>query len=171
MTVDKPAKSDYNNYYLPFVEKVETTYLEAELKKNIHEMEGFIAQLSQEKWNYKYAEGKWTVGQVLMHICDTEHMFVHRAFWTQRDMGKGLCGFDQDLMAENSLNSNCTPSRFLELYEAQKNFTIAFAKTLKINDWDKSGEIEGNAFNIKMLYYVIVGHERHHLEVLKARYF
>lgn len=171
MTVEKPAKSDYNNYYLPFVEKVETTYLEAELKKNIHEMEAFITNLSQEKWDYRYAEGKWTIGEVLMHICDIEHMFVHRAFWTQRNMGKGLISFDQELMAQNSLSSKCTPARFLQLYEAQKNYTIAFANTLKISDWDKGGEIEGNKFNIKMLYYVIVGHERHHLEVVKKLYF
>ena len=170
MTVSKPQPGAYNEYYQPFVELVNTEFLEAELRNNLHEMSLFISGLSAEKWNSRYAEGKWTVGEVLMHILDCEHMFVHRAFWVQRNMGPGLISFDHNKMVESSVSVKCTPSRFLELYEAQRNYTLAFAKTLKLADWDKTGEIEGKEFDIRLLYYVICGHERHHLNVVKSLY-
>jgi uncharacterized damage-inducible protein DinB len=169
MNIAKPQLAE-GEYYKPFVDLVKTEFLEAELRQNLNEMSLFLADLSSEKWNSRYAQGKWTIGEVLMHILDVEHMFVHRAFWVQREMGEGLISFDHDAMAENSLSVKCTPSRFLELYEAQRNYTLAFAKTLKLADWDKKGNVEGNEFDLRLLYYVICGHERHHLNVVKERY-
>lgn len=172
MNVDKPIDGQYDPYFKPFVELVKTNFLEAELKQNLNDMSNFLAGITVEQWNHAYQEGKWTIGQVLMHIIDVEHMFVHRAFWVQREMGSGLQSFDHDLMASNSISSKCTPARYLALYEAQRNYTIAFANTLKITDWDKTGTIDGKKpFDIRMLYYVITGHERHHLNVVKERYF
>lgn len=169
MNIAKPQLAD-GEYYKPFVELVKTEFLEAELRQNLNEMSLFLENLSIEKWNHQYAEGKWTVGEVLMHILDVEHMFLHRAFWVEREMGEGLISFDHNKMVKNSVSIKCTPSRFMELYEAQRNYTIAFAKTLKLADWDKQGEIEGNTFDIRLLYYVICGHERHHLDVVKSLY-
>ena len=170
MLIKKPEENTYDSYYKQYVDLVPTTYLEAELQTNFHEMSLFLLNMEDSKWNYQYAEGKWTVSQVLMHIIDVEHMFCNRIMNMVRGLKTDLESFDDNLMAENAVTEKITPKRFIDLYNATRNYTFALARTLTKEDWDKSAHVEGKPFTVRSLYYCIIGHERHHMSVVKSKY-
>ena len=88
-----PAAPQYYHYYFDLVE---TNNLPVELAKNATEVADHIRLTTQEKWNHAYAEGKWTVAQVIRHIIETERIFAYRAMRFSRLDATPLPGFDEN---------------------------------------------------------------------------
>ncbi len=94
--ITKPNYNEAPNYYHHFFNLVTSEDLMAELRSSMDNTKAFIQSIPAEKADYKYAEGKWTVKQVLRHIIDTERIFVYRAFRFSRFDTTPLAGFDED---------------------------------------------------------------------------
>jgi uncharacterized damage-inducible protein DinB len=94
--ITKPNYNEAPNYYHHFFNLVPSEDLMAELQSSMNMTKAFIQSIPAEKADYKYAEGKWTVKQVLRHIIDTERIFVYRAFRFSRFDTTPLAGFDED---------------------------------------------------------------------------
>lgn len=126
--------------------------------------------LSEEKWNYAYASGKWTARLMLRHMLDTEIVFLYRALSFARDSSTELPGFDENSWAEASLSSLAEPRDLLQEFSVLRQSSLHFFRSLNSSDLEKTGVANGGKFNIRSIALIIAGHNLHHLKILEERY-
>jgi len=126
--------------------------------------------LNDETALYKYEEGKWTLKEMLLHIIDTERIFQYRALSFARNETQDLLGFDENLFAENSLANERTLKSLIDEYKANRQSSIILFENFSEKVLAKTGTSSGNRISVKQLGYLIIGHNLHHLNVIRERY-
>jgi hypothetical protein len=125
---------------------------------------------NEEKGNYRYAPGKWTVKELLGHITDSERVFAYRALVFARNDSAALPGFDQDPWVQYANHSNVSLKDLVDEFDAVRRSTIHLLRQLDPAAWMRLGIANNNPITVRALAYVIAGHTEHHLEILKSRY-
>ncbi|WP_232731543.1 DinB family protein [Tenacibaculum sp. SZ-18] len=126
--------------------------------------------MSKEKENFAYAEGKWTIKELIQHIIDTERVFCYRALSFARNDQQDLPGFDQDLFVVNSVAQQRDYNELLDEMDVLRKGTIQLFKSFTHDDLLKTGTGSGNKISVRALGMVLAGHQQHHLNVVKERY-
>ncbi len=129
-----------------------------------------MTSLDLDQWDYRYADGKWSIKEVWMHILDTERIFAYRALRFGRNDQTPLPGFDQDDYILPSKAHERSIASILEEYDAVRKATIALFEYLPPEAYDRIGEAANNKISVRALAYIIAGHERHHLKGLSDNY-
>jgi len=146
------------------------------LKDNFHMIKKFIYDLPEDKLYFRYAEGKWTIKEILVHLIDDERIFSYRALRNARNDKTAVHGFDQDEYVEYSDANDRTLDSIFEEYEAVRNATITLFQYLPEESFMRSGagiDENGNLVNertVRALAYHIAGHELRHFNIIKERY-
>ena len=129
----------------------------------------FIKQLSEEKLNTPYSQGKWTPVQVVRHVNDSERVLQFRALWIARGSSEPQPGFDQDLWAKNyplSIDKSLLEKLLQELLIIRQSSILLF-ESFTEKDLLKTGVANNILLSVGVLMYVIAGHEKHHYMLLK----
>ena len=142
------------------------------MKENLTNLKKLIYNLPEEKLLYRYAEGKWTIKEILVHNIDDERIFTYRALCYARNDQTELPGFDQDDYAAFSGANDRSPDSIFEEYEAVRNSTIALFQNLPEDALMRSGSLENNTNRrtVRAMIYHIAGHELHHINIIKEKY-
>ena len=121
---------------------------------------------------HRYAEGKWSIKEVLVHIVDDERIFAYRALRFARGEQQNLIGFDQDAYAALSNADERDLDNIFEEYDAVRRSTIALFNGLPGESLTRMGKRTGtfNNATVRALAYHIAGHEQHHLNLIKDLY-
>ena len=166
----KPNKGTYNDYFQQYIDLVSSDNLLEELK-NIHDTtQKTLSKITEEKSNYRYAEGKWSIKELVLHCIDCERVFQYRAMSFARNDKTALPGFEED---DYVLHSNADTRRLKDIaYEFQtvRNATISLFKGLDTSVLDNGGIANGAKLTVNACGFIICGHELHHMKVLKERY-
>ena len=126
--------------------------------------------LDNEKSLFAYAEGKWTLKEMLLHLTDTEKIFQYRALRFARKDQTELSGFDEDLFAENSNANERSLESLIEEFQAIRKVSCIFFETLESEALTRTGRANGNEISVETLGKLISGHNYHHLNVIEERY-
>jgi hypothetical protein len=95
--IEKPEASEYPSYASMYIKLVpDDLVLLEHLKENFTIIKNLVLSLHKEKLTYRYAEGKWTIKEILVHIIDDERIYAYRALCFARNDKTELPGFDQD---------------------------------------------------------------------------
>jgi uncharacterized damage-inducible protein DinB len=129
-----------------------------------------ILSLPHDRLLHRYAEGKWTIKEILAHLIDDERIYVYRALRFARNDSTELPGFDQDHFARYSEANNREVDDLLEELSLVRQSTIAFFKSLDSAALLRRGVAEGNGVTVRALAYHIAGHELRHLNIVRERY-
>jgi uncharacterized damage-inducible protein DinB len=131
-----------------------------------------IAPLPPARLTHRYALGKWSIKDVLVHVIDDERIHAYRALRYARNEQLGLVGFDQDDYARHALADHRSLDSIFDEYEAVRRATIALFDGLPASGLDRMGRGTGSAHGAtpRAIAYHIAGHERHHQNVIKTRY-
>ena len=129
-----------------------------------------LAQLPSEKADYAYADGKWTVRQLIGHILVGHRIFVTRAVCVARGEPKPLPGFDENLYASDWPPKNVGLPELADAYAAEARATQNWIGWMTQEELNRVGEANGIRFRPEQILRALIGHERHHLEVLQQRY-
>lgn len=164
------TSGEYNPYYGVFIDQAENANILTGLQQSKQKFIDFVNTISDEKLTYAYAEGKWTIAEVLQHIIDTERIFSYRALRFARNDKSPLIGFDQDEYVPNSNANNYSRHELIEDFEAARNNSIALFKSFTQNMLTEIGEASGSPMSVRAIGYVLSGHQKHHLHVIKDRY-
>jgi len=142
------------------------------LQANFVSVKNLIYSLPEQKLFYRYAPGKWSIKEVLVHIVDDERIFAYRALRFARNEKSGLIGFDQDAYVEYSEADERDLDNIFEEYELVRKSTIALFNGLPESSLTRMGHGTGtfNDATVRALAYHIAGHELHHLNLIKDRY-
>jgi uncharacterized damage-inducible protein DinB len=135
------------------------------------EMEEIIHPLPEEKMNYRYAPGKWSIKDMLVHMADTERIFVYRALWFSRGDKTPLPGFEESLFAEHAGASEREKEDIMREYSLVRESSIAFIESLSDEALDRQGVANNFPMTVRFVVNLIYGHHKHHLNVLRERYF
>ncbi len=126
--------------------------------------------LSDENWQYSYAEGKWTPKEILLHTIDTERIFCYRALQIARSENAILPGFDENLFAENSNANERSPEDLINEYRTVRQATTALFESFSEQTMNNTGNANDKPLSVQAAGFIICGHELHHINIIKERY-
>jgi uncharacterized damage-inducible protein DinB len=167
----KPEPGTYPAYYQTYIDKVQGDDTIALMEKGLEETTGLIQSIAPDKEDHRYAEGKWSVKEVIGHIVDTERVFSYRAMCIARGEQGSLPGFEQDDYVAKGKFDKRSLSNLLEEYTGLRRSNIALFKSFDEEQASRMGTANKNPIQVRAIIAIIVGHEQHHMQVLKERYF
>jgi hypothetical protein len=168
--MDRPEKTEYNEYYETYISLVPETEILPELENQIAEIEDLVRAIPEEKGVFAYAEGKWTIKELLGHLSDGERLFAYRALRISRADKTPIEGFEQDGYVENGNFNRRSLADLTEEFLLLRRANMYFFKNLDDDAWVRLGTASGYPFSVRALAYISVGHVRHHINILKTRY-
>lgn len=157
-------------HYHKYVELVEQTNLQDALQQHVQDFDSFLSTIPDDKWNYQYAEGKWTIKELVQHVIDTERIFNYRALCIARKDDKPLPGFDEKQYAANAKADKRTKTDLIAELKTVQQATLTLFKSFDEEQLQTSGIVNGNPVYVAGIGYIIAGHTLHHKKVLQEKY-
>ncbi len=160
----------YPPYFNTYIKLVEEDEIKTALKNQTPKAENFFNSITEEKTDYKYAEGKWTIKEVLQHVIDAERIFTYRALAFARKDKNILPSFDENDYAANSNANNRRWKELIEEFLAVRKSTEILFSSFKEEILKTSGKASNYEITVLALGYIIVGHVTHHINIIRERY-
>ena len=168
--MERPQANEYHPNYQKYFDLVPSgDYLEV-LRQNSADTVTFFESISPQKHDYNYAEGKWTVKQVLMHIIDTERVFSYRALAAARGDETPVYRMDEELYARNVDVSHRTLSSLLSEFKAVRAGTEYLFENLTGAQSKRSCNVVTHPMTARAIGYFMIGHVQHHIGVIRDKY-
>lgn len=169
--MQKPQTGEYHPNYQKYFDLVPEGDFRNLLSQNSIDTVGFFESLPSEKLDYKYAAGKWTIKEVLMHMIDTERVFSYRAFVTARgDTATPHYRMDEELYAKNVDVSQRSLQSLISEFNAVRGATETLVENLTDAQSKSLCNVVTHPMSVRAISYFIIGHIRHHLNVIEERY-
>jgi uncharacterized damage-inducible protein DinB len=160
--------AEYFNFYISLVdEKLEVTSALDQTHKRTNEL---LDLITEEKGNFAYAEGKWTIKELLVHMIDTERIFCNRALRFARNDQTDLPGYDHDGYVPYSGANERTLNEITNEFNLVRQGSIALFNSFTAEMLERKGTASGNDLTVLAIGFIISGHETHHINILKERY-
>ena len=134
------------------------------------DLAGLFLTISESRAAFRYAPGKWTVREVLGHLCDAERIFASRLLRIGRGDATPLPGFDENTYVPAGAFEARAVADVLAEWTAVRDATVALVGGMPREAWTRRGTANGKTVTAGALVYVIVGHTAHHLRMLDERY-
>jgi hypothetical protein len=168
--ITKPTYPIQSEYFAGYVNKAKGEDLISSLKHNLHDTLKIFTPYVNAKEDYRYAEGKWSVKQLLQHIIDTERIFSYRALRISRLDATPLPGYDEDNYAMHDNSDGRNLLDMLREFEIVRQSTICLFESFSVPSLDFEGVGSGTIFTPRIVGWLLVGHAAHHNSVLVERY-
>lgn len=156
--------------FLNYIDKAADIPVAASIRQNTKHFKKLLEKIPAKKRKYAYAEGKWTIKELLQHIIDAERVFGYRALRIARQDATPMPGFDENNWADaaNKTNRkwNDLVKEFLHLRASTEILFDNFSK----NELLFTGMASSQSINTLALGYVIAGHVQHHMDIIRERY-
>jgi hypothetical protein len=166
----KPAEADYPEYFNRYIIQVPEDDLNEAFVNQSRVFPNFLKSVSEQTSMHTYAEGKWTIKELLQHIIDAERIFNYRALCIARRELNSLLSFDENAYAENSYANardwESLGEEFINLRRSTEDLYRSFNAEML---WHK-GLSNGNLISVLSLGFITVGHCTHHKKVIEERY-
>jgi len=166
----KPETSEYNPYYEKYISLIEEGELMNSLERQPSELRSLLKGLDEEKGKHAYADGKWSIKEVLSHLIDGERIFGYRVLRISRGDETPIEGFEQDGYIENSHANERSFEDLLEELSLQRKANLRMLKNLRNDDWKRFGTASQSPVSVHALGFIMAGHVRHHINILKDQY-
>lgn len=171
MNYNDLKNSEYAPFYKPYIEEIgqELTILSG-LELIGNEFVDLIDSLSDEKLNFAYAKNKWTIKEVIVHLIDAERIFSYRALRFARNDKTDLSGFEENDYVSFSEANKRSKGDLIAEFKAVRISTISLFQSFSDEMLLRIGTIGGNAMSVRALGFIVLGHQKHHINVLQERY-
>lgn len=167
--MSRPQPEEFGVFYQKYIDTVSDNVI-ADLEAQISSFPEFLAAIPAEKEDYAYAEGKWTIKEMLGHIIDTERIMTYRLTRFARMDKTELAGFEENSYVANAHFKDRTMKSFIEEFQSLRSANMYLFQSLSENELTRTGIANGNAISVKALLFVIAGHLKHHRNILSERY-
>ena len=169
MTIARPQTPEFNEFYTGYIGKVPASGPLPLLHGQIPAFEK-LGQLSDQQADYRYAEGKWSVKELLVHMSDTERLFSYRLLHVTRGDQAPLAGMDENKWMAVAPHQHRRIADVANEMVAVRRATIALVESLDEAAVARTGTANNFPISARALCWIIPGHAQHHLEVLKEKY-
>ena len=158
---------DFHNRYVQHVKNYDL--LEA-MRISSSETLNLVRSIPEEKGEYRYAPGKWTIKELLCHMMDTERILAYRALRFARNDKTNLPGFEENDYAPEANANNRNIKKIADEMERLRMTTIDLFVNFTPEMLTRKGLANNLELSVLNLGYIIPGHESHHRGILKERY-
>ena len=170
MTKNDLTPGEFNPYYGTYIMKTGEVTLKQGLKQSGDKTIAFLQSIPKDKLEFSYAEGKWTIKEVIQHIMDTERIFAYRALRIARKDQTPLPGFDQDNYIKPSEANKRNIEDLIQEFKSIKMATLTLFDSFSDEMLLSKGTASNSPVSVRAIGFIIMGHEIHHCEVIKDRY-
>lgn len=163
--------TEFGAYYKPYIEKAQqyNAILDG-LLENEKEVVSFFKNLPIEKLEFRYAEGKWTPKDILLHLIDSERIFAYRALRFARNDKTELPGFEENDYVEQANANKRDLNNLIEEFKAVRKSTFLMYQSFDNVQLKRVGVASNCSVSVRALAYMTLGHYLHHMVVIKERY-
>jgi len=168
--IGRPETDGIAPHFVDYIDKVTESDPVAVLATQIDVTIGLLRGLSEADALKRYAPGKWSVKEVVGHLADTERILAYRALRIARGDETPLPGFDENAYIPPAKFDARSLADLLADLRTVRTASLALFKSFDADAWRRRGSASGKPISVHALGYIIPGHERHHVEVLKTRY-
>jgi uncharacterized damage-inducible protein DinB len=169
--IDKPNPGEYAPYAIMYIGLLPDDGLVLRhLRDNLRATRELILSLPEETLLFRYAPGKWTIKEILVHLSDDERIYSYRALRFARNDRTELPGFEQDDYARSSGANERDVRDILRELAAVREATIALFKSFDKEALLRSGVANGAVMSVRAAVYHLAGHELHHVNIIRERY-
>ena len=166
----RPNESEYPPYYQGSVAHVPEDEILPVLRSQLDDLDVLLGRVTPEHETYRYAEGKWSIREIVGHLIDTERVFGYRAFCIARGERQNLPGFDQNDYMLTAPYDQIDLEDLLSELRLVRLSNLAMMRSLDEEAWMRVGTANDNQVSVRALTFIMAGHVRHHMGVLRERY-
>jgi uncharacterized damage-inducible protein DinB len=170
MNTDQLTENEYSGGFTTYIKEAGNVNLIEELEISLHDFIRFVQDIPMDKFDYRYAEGKWTIKDIIQHIMDCERIFAYRALRFSRNDKTSLPSFEEDNYASSTNANSRSIQDLLTELSALRHSNLLFYKSLSEEQLKRIGTASNNPISVRALGFVIIGHQKHHQNVFKERY-
>lgn len=171
MNIKDLQPTEFADFYASYLSNVDDTWsLVEELEVSVHNFIHFVREIPMDKFDYRYADGKWTIKDIIQHLIDAERIFAYRALRIARNDNTPLPAFDENSYVESAGAGRRSIQDLLTEMALVRQCTIMLFRSFLPEDLLKSGTASERAVSVRALGFIIIGHQNHHMKVFKERY-
>ena len=166
----RPDATEFAPFYAGYVDGVPEGDITTILRRGGDEWQRVLAELPETRADHRYADGKWSIKQVIGHVSDAERIFTYRALRIARGDRTPLASFDENAYAETAGSDRRTLAALAAELRAVREATLALFTSLPEDAWTRTGTASEKTVSVRALAYIAAGHAQHHLKILRERY-
>lgn len=165
------SSTEYAPFYKSYIEEIgqELTILSG-LDEIGKEFTDLVDSLSANQLNFAYAENKWTIKEIIVHLIDAERIFSYRALRFARNDQTDLSGFDENNYVPFSDANKRSKDDLIAECKAVRKSTLFLFQSFSDEMLLRMGTIGGNGMSVRALGFIILGHQKHHIKIIRERY-
>ncbi|HZC23867.1 MAG TPA: DinB family protein [Candidatus Binatia bacterium] len=169
--IARPEPGEYAPYYDRYISLVSGNDIVTTLESQRRQMLLLLSGRDEADGDFRYAPDKWSMKEVLGHVCDTERIFAYRALRISRGDRTPIEGFEQDDYVRNGPFAHRPLAELIEDYIAVRRATLTLLRNLDEQAWMRRGTANNNEVSVRAIAYTTAGHELHHRRILEEKYF
>jgi hypothetical protein len=158
------------DFYQSYIDLIKDNDFREAIRKNTKQFGRLMDSIPRKKFDYSYAEGKWTIRQMLQHIIDAERVFAYRALRLSRMDPAPLPGWDENRWAQHDGAAERRWKDLLEEFKAVRESTQYLFDSLCDGQLRFVGTVREHPLNAFTIGFVLPGHVAHHINILEERY-
>ena len=170
MKSNQMLNTEYSAFYSTYISALEDLSLMEGLEQGLNQMVSFISNIPSEKLEYRYAEGKWTIKDLLLHLIDAERIFAYRALRIGRGDKTPLAGFEENGYVINANANSRSVKSLLNEFQLVRKSTLEMFENFSEEQLAYLGTSSENVISVRPIGFIISGHQNHHLKVILERY-
>jgi hypothetical protein len=169
--IERPAAGEYAPYFERYVTQVpEGADILEILRRQGDETAALLGGLTEQDGGFRYADGKWSIREVVGHVADTERIMVYRAVCFARGERAPLPGFEENDYVRNAKFDARPLADLVAEFRAVRAATIPFFAGLDAEELRRTGTANDKPYSVRAVAFIVAGHERHHVGILRDRY-
>lgn len=166
----RPQAGEYGSDYQRYIDLASEEDVVAALEAQSQETAALLGGLSEEQASQRYAPDKWSIKQLVGHVADGERIFAYRALSIARGETQSLPGFEQDPYVVNSGADERLIADLAGELATVRRANVMMLRALPEEAWRRIGTASDNPISVRAIAFIILGHERHHVRILRERY-
>lgn len=170
MKANQLNANEFGSFYQNYINQAGDNDMIEELEISVHRLIRFVREIPMDKFDYRYAEGKWTIKDILQHLIDAERIFAYRALRFARKDQTPLPGFEENEYVKAFDANQRSIQDLLTEVAVVRQATIALFKSFDQDALIRIGTASSSPMSVRALGFVIIGHQNHHQRVFQERY-
>ena len=170
MNLNQLPVNEYSEFIATYIKPLEDVNLFEELEISLHDFIKFVQNIPLDKFDYRYAEGKWTIKDIIQHIIDAERIFGYRALRISRNDKTPLPGFEENDYVENTNANGRSIQELLTEFSAVRHSNLLLFKSFSEEQLTRMGTASNHPISVRAIGFLMIGHPKHHQRVFQERY-
>ena len=161
--------NEYADFYKSYIQVLENVELQEELEISLHKFIKFVQNIPMDKFDYRYADGKWTIKEIIQHLIDCERVLSYRALRISRNDKTPLPGFDENSFVENTNSNQRSLQGLLTEMAVVRQATLSLFSSFSVEQLERIGMASNHQISVRAIGFIIIGHQEHHQKIFQER--